>query len=173
MIKVTTSRDIGKFPAISKKEVGTIKVPVVGLFMPIPIKFGVKIEGVDLDSEAITEEYSGAIDQLMPKLATEIAKALDEALKASWSWSTGSRDIYDTGALARSGKVVASDNGIEVTYSAPYANIVHNGGYIQPYGNPNARPVYMPARPWVSSVLYGEGPYPQFDFDGFMKANLS
>jgi len=172
-MKITTSRDISKIPVVRKQEVGTIKVPVVGLVMGIPLTFGVRTEKIELDIEDIKQEYLEMIDELMPKLAVEVAKALDDALKASWSWSTGSRDIYDTGALARSGKVVANNNGIEVTYDAPYANIVHNGGYIQPYGNPNARPVYMPARPWVSSVLYGEGPYPQFDFEGFMKANLS
>lgn len=171
-MKVTTSRDLSKFPAISKQEVGTIKVPVIGLMMGIPLGFEARTEKVEIDTADIQQQYLEALDPLMPKLAAEIAKALDEALKASWSWTSGSRDIYDTGALSRSGKVVANGNGIEVTYSAPYANIVHNGGYIQPYGNPNARPVYMPARPWVSSVLYGEGPYPQFDFDGFMKANL-
>ena len=171
-MKVTTSKDLSKFPAISKQEVGTIKVPVIGLMMGIPLGFEARTEKTEIDTADIQQQYLEALEPLMPKLAAEIAKALDAALKASWSWTSGSRDIYDTGALARSGKVVANSNGIEVTYSAPYANIVHNGGYIQPYGNPNARPVYMPPRPWVSSVLYGEGPYPQFDFDGFMKANL-
>lgn len=171
-MKVTTSRDLSKFPAVSKQEVGTIKVPVVGLMMGIPLGFEARTEEFEIDTADIQQQYLEALEPLMSKLAAEIKKALDEALKASWSWTSGSRDIYDTGALSSSGKVVANGNGIEVTYSAPYANIVHNGGYIQPYGNPNARPVYMPARPWVSSVLYGEGPYQQFDFDGFMKANL-
>ena len=50
-----------------------------------------------------------------------------------------------------------------IEYRTPYANLVHNGGVIQPYGNPNAASVILPARPWITSLLTDEGPVPKYD----------
>lgn len=154
---------------------GQLKVPIIGLYLPVPISLDAIPKDIDpVDEQRLLAKAKEAIDRAMPKLAGEVEKALTAALKASvWSWTTGARDIYDTGELARSVDVLAKKDGISVSYSAPYAAIVHDGGYIHPYGNKNARPVYLPGRPWVSSVLYGGGPVPQFDFDGFLSKEIA
>lgn len=108
-----------------------------------------------------------AIAGELQQIAGELKMALDAALEAPvWAWSGGARDIYDTGALKASGTVLIKGLEIVVNYSAPYATLVHNGGYIFPYGNKSAQPIFLPGRPWVRSVLYGGGPVPQFDFVG-------
>ena len=173
-MKVTATDNLKK-TLKSKGELGELKVPVIGLHVGLPIIFGARVDKeIDaVDEEAILEEAQQQIDALMSELAKEVEAALTGALKSSvWSWKSGSRDIYDTGKLASSVSVTVTGDGISVSYSAPYANIVHNGGYIQPYGNSSARPVYLPARPWVTSVLYGDGPVPPFDFDDFIARNM-
>ena len=171
-----TARVTATGPNLPSKTViplGEFEMPVAGLNVVLPITFEVEAdENIDIMEEEILQEAREMIEELMPKLALEIQSALTNALRSSvWSWKGGSRDIYDTGELARSVRVEATGDGIRVSYSAPYADIVHNGGYVQPYGNKNARPVYLPPRPWVSSVLYGQGPYPQFDFEAFIERN--
>ena len=173
-MKVTATDNLKK-ALKSKGILGELEVPVIGLQMGLPISFGVRVDKeIDaVNEEAILEEAQQQIDALMSQLAKEVEAALTRALKSSvWSWKSGSRDIYDTGKLASSVSVTVTNDGISVSYSAPYANIVHNGGYIQPYGNASARPVYLPARPWVTSVLYGGGPVPPFDFDDFIARNM-
>lgn len=174
-MKVTATDNLGKSLKLSNLSVATLSMPVRGMVPPVPLSFDYRAGEMDdlIDENAIEGEFSGQIDALMGKLAQEVKGALDAALKSSvWTWKNGVRDIYDTGELASSGEVSVGADGIIVSYSAPYANLVHNGGYIYPYGNEKARPVYLPGRPWVSSVLYGEGPVPQFDFEGFFKSNL-
>ncbi len=83
-----------------------------------------------------------------------------------WAWRDGgARDIIDTGKLKASRKITVEGRRIDISYDVPYAGIVHFGGYILPYGNPNAEKVYLPARPWVDSVALGGGPVPKFDFE--------
>lgn len=78
----------------------------------------------------------------LPEVAAEFSQKLDDALRAVGA--------VDTGELLRSKSVVITRDGIEVTYDAPYAALVRFGGFIQPYGNPNARPVDIPGRDWVT-----------------------
>ena len=174
-MKVTVTDNFGNAFKATKKTVGKVEVGFVALKMVVPIVFDSDIE-LDkdvVDEQAIEAEVQAKINTLMGKLTKEVKSALDAALKAPvWAWNDGARDIFDTGELARSGSVTASPDGIIVSYSAPYANLIHNGGYIQPYGNKSARPVYLPGRPWIDSVLYGGGPVPQFDFDGFLADNI-
>jgi hypothetical protein len=174
-MKVNTTDNLAKTLGNSKGYLGELKVPVIGLKMGLPIGFKAKTEKVvdAIDEESMLAEAEKRLNEVMSNLAQEVEAALTEALKSSvWSWKGGARDIYDTGELARSVKVAVVDGGISVSYGASYANIVHNGGYIQPYGNTSARPIYLPPRPWISSVLYGDGPVAQFDFDDFLKRNL-
>lgn len=174
-MKVTATDNLSKSFSPSNFPVATLSVPVGGIVLPVPLGFDYRAgeTGDLIDENAIEGEFSDQVDALMGKLAQEVKGALDAALRSSvWAWKNGVRDIYDTGELASSGEVSAGAGGIIVSYGAPYANLVHNGGYIYPYGNKKARPVYLPARPWVSSVLYGGGPVPQFDFEGFLKSNL-
>lgn len=173
-MKVTSSISSAGSLLAESGSLGSIKIPLVGVYVPLAVTLSVRTETDDPVEEAeVLAQGKAALAQVTQKLAQEVESALQAALKASvWSWGDGARDIYDTGELASSGNVTANADGISVSYSAPYASIVHNGGYIYPYGNKNARPIYLPGRPWVSSVLYGGGPVPQFDFDGFLQREL-
>lgn len=174
-MRVTATDNFGNAFKATKKTVGKINVEFLALKMVVPIGFDSYIEFDEdvVDEQAIEAEVQAEINRLMSKLTKEVKSALDAALRAPvWTWNGGARDIFDTGELARSGSVTAGPDGIIVSYSAPYANLVHNGGYIRPYGNKSARPVYLPGRPWIDSVLYGGGPVPQFDFDGFLADNI-
>jgi hypothetical protein len=124
--------------------------------------------------ESVEDDLEGMLDKAFAGVARDLKKALDDAMESPvWKWSSGgSRDIVDTGSLKDSGSVIIDRNGVSVSYSSPYAGIVHDGGYIQPYGNPNARPVYYPKRPWIRATLLGGGPTPQFDFSASVMRNL-
>lgn len=74
-------------------------------------------------------------------------------------------NVIDTGNLKSSLQIDVRYNVIDITYDAPYADLMHYGGYIRPYGNPNAKKVYIPGRPWVENILNS------YDFgDAFMRA---
>lgn len=131
----------------------------------IPIEWDIKLAG-NAAADILTGMEEGV------KIANEIiAQKLGEALDAAidsavWKWRDGGpRDIYDTGKLKASRNISINSNKIVITYDVPYAGIVHFGGYILPYGNPNAKKVYLPARPWIDSVVIGGGPVPKFDFE--------
>jgi hypothetical protein len=118
----------------------------------------------------------GAISKGMGNSRTIIKSTLSEALHKAlegsyWNWPnetlrkngrivSSPRNIVDTGKLKKSQKVVTSYKGgtlaVAISYSAPYAGIVHYGGYVRPYGNVNARLASYPQRPWVHGVLRGE-----------------
>lgn len=128
---------------------------------------------------SISDNLSG-VESLIQKAIKEgtmnavkdLKLALDNAIRSGvWDGLQGNSDIYDTGELLSSGEVVADGSGIRVFYTAPYASLVHYGGYINPYGNINAR-VYLPPRPWVESVVSGGGPVPQFDFGRYYQEAL-
>ena len=163
----------GKAPPPSLAAVG-VDLPIV--VPPPPVVYvGMSIvTNVDLSRVIATEmEVIGEkeIKKAMGAMATKLNSALKAAIKSPvWAWSSGgARDIYDKGRLASSGNVTVEGLSLVVTYGAPYANLVHNGGYILPYGNPNARPVYLPGRPWVTSTIYGGGPVPKFNFGDELK----
>lgn len=132
----------------------------------IPIEWDVKIAGNDA-ADLLTSGIEEGIRVANQIVAEKLAAALDDAIdNAVWQWDEGgARDIYDTGKLKASRSVVVNGNKIIVSYDVPYAGIVHFGGYVIPYGNPNAEKVYLPARPWVDSVILGGGPVPKFDFE--------
>ena len=75
------------------------------------------------------------------------------------------RSLIDTGALKDTlmfkSKVQPTRATVQIIYTSPYAKITHYGGLIRPYGNQFARPVVLPARPWVSATL--RGGYPGVD----------
>lgn len=111
----------------------------------------------------------------------DLRAALDLGLESpQWGWpretkrvngSTAgtTRDIVDTGALKSSLKITEKNaqtkSTIGVTYTAPYAAMVHYGGAVQPYGNPRASTVIIPGRPWVSAVINGTHGFEKFDAD--------
>lgn len=113
------------------------------------------------------------LKEALPKTEPALASALNAAIASpSWEWAGGRRDIVDTGALKNSLQIEWRGMRAIVGYNQPYAAIVHEGGYIKPYGNTAAAPVYLPGRPWVKSVLIGGGPVPQFDWEAAIRAVL-
>lgn len=116
-------------------------------------------------------------------IQTQLTKALDEAIEASiWKWTPGvttkrkngeqvtsPRNILDTGELKNSLRMNIKGNSINVAYRRPGSLITHYGGYIRPYGNKNAAKVYLPPRPWVRSVMYGENGFEAFPFNDIWK----
>jgi len=117
-----------------------------------------------INEAQILNSLRNAINRANARIAIDLKVALDAALQASvWSTPSGTGDIYETGELLSSGSVTVGPNGVIVSYDAPYAALVHYGGYIHPYGNMSAR-VYLPPRPWLDSVVRGGGPVPEFNF---------
>lgn len=116
-----------------------------------------------IPNQEIIAKFESAINRASEKIAVELKRLLDEAI-ASPVWN--GEDIIDTGSLLSSGRVTVGKSGITIAYEAPYAALVHYGGYIHPYGNVNLR-VFMPPRPWVESVLYGGAGFKPFDFVGY------
>ena len=141
-----------------------------------------KVEG-----KAQTKKMQAAVNKAITrgaqKGATYVEKDLKAALDASisanvWSWpratlrQNGSeagttRDIVDTGKLRNSLEIKASFSvtkvGFQINYKTPYAGLVHYGGVIKPYGNPNAADVLVPGRPWVQAIFEGTHGQPKFD----------
>lgn len=148
------------------------KSPRVILSGSASIKGIVRIDVANVPGDKILAGFKRAIDRASERVKVDLEKALKQALTANvWKTPTGQADIYDTGELMASGTVTVDSNGITVAYSAPYAALVHYGGYINPYGNQSAR-VYLPPRPWVDSVLNGDGPVPQFDISKYYRQEI-
>lgn len=125
------------------------------------IKFDIEPSG--FSQAELVQKFQNAVNRATAKFAAELGDQLDAAIKAD-VWQGG--DLYDTGELLSSGRVVLTDNGFSVVYDAPYAMLLHYGGYIHPYGNENAR-VYLPPRPWVEAVLTGNGPIDQIQWERY------
>lgn len=146
----------------------------------------IKMPQVNLDktwSKSSTASFKRALtvsrQKGVDKAGTALQQALYKSLKSNtWVWpgstlrvngtTVGSpRDIYDTGRLYASQRLKVShqvtQSKLTVSYDSPYANIVHYGGYITPYGNLNANTVLIPARPWVVAVLEGTYGQPKLD----------
>lgn len=107
-------------------------------------------------------------------IVNDLRTALADAMSSSnWPRADGSRsDIIDTGELLSSGRVTATRDGITITYDAPYAALVHFGGYINPYGD-SSRRVYLPPRPWVDAVLRGGYGVNAFDFTSYYERHIA
>lgn len=142
-----------------------ISVPIPIPAVPIGVTFTARSFGrsVKLD---LVRSIERAITVGTENVGLQLEKKLDESMQSSgWGWTEGTRDIVDTGKLMNSVKIDVSARGISVNYDEPYAAIVHYGGYIQPYGDSTRRPVYIPGRPWISSLLDGEGPVQPIDYE--------
>ena len=116
--------------------------------------------------------FKAAIDRASARIAVDLKAALDEALRSNvWSTSSGTSDIYETGELLQSGSVTINQSGVTIAYDAPYAALVHYGGYINPYGNTTQK-VYLPPRPWVDSVMRGGNGIKAFDFARYYEEEI-
>lgn len=170
--------------------VGEIQPKIDPMELEIPFTFmppvTALIKGLKMIAPSVAEISSHArvqaeayINTVLPaaldRVAIELKGALDAALVSPiWAWPAGGpRDIVDTGSLLASGSVSIQGTTLSVNYSSPYADIVHYGGYIYPYGNKNLPPLYLPGRPWIESTLNGGGPVPQFNFQESIMRNLA
>ena len=162
--------------------IGEIEIEIAPIMPILPPDIEIEVDTVAfkkeidefIDPALIEDMAEEEMNALMEKLKQDVGKALDKAIMSPiWAWRDGTRDIYDTGRLMSSKLIIVTPLALTVSYSVPYANIIHNGGYIQPYGNPAARPVYLPARPWITAVLDGFGPMEGFDFEGFFIRELA
>lgn len=139
-----------------------IKIPIAKIRQYPEIKLGFK----NVPDQQLLQDLIVANDLAIEYTALYLGKALDAAMDASvWRWRDGSRDIIDTGELKSSLSIISNSKGLTIDYGAAYAALVHYGGYIIPYGDPKNKPVYLPPRPWVQSVIFGGGPVDQFDFE--------
>ena len=146
------SKDLIKMQKEMDKKAGDIidstDYELPGLTLP-KIKATLKASNADpLLAELETQHNKG-----VQAVKEAIENDLDDMMGASWGWTSGARDIVDTGALRDSKNVTVSGENILISYGEPYAQLIHSGGYIQPYGNKNAAAVYIPGRPWVGAVL--------------------
>lgn len=77
------------------------------------------------------------------------------------------RTLVETGELYRSLAIrpQINDRGVQVLgeYNSPYAAFTHYGGWIQPWGNPNAASKYITPRPWISAVFDGTHGFDKFN----------
>lgn len=129
--------------------------------------------GLQISTKFANKKFQPLIDAGLRKGDEIIKSGLTEALNNAmdskiWGWradgttfrkngevATSPRNIVDTGALKKSLRTNISMGNINIAYREPYSRIVHYGGYVVPYGNPNATKVYMPPRPWILSTLNG------------------
>lgn len=115
-------------------------------------------------------EFVKAFQSSVFNVEKQVSYWLNEAMEEStWIWTRptqrvngsfiqpGPRNIVDTGTLRNSKKLKTSFGStqakMQVTYTAPYAGLVHWGGYITNYGDPSRGQTYIPGRPWVQKVF--------------------
>lgn len=148
--------------AIKEAEQQKLPIPVVS-FPGFYYEF--EMSQAEAAFSADLADIQRAHTETVGEIAFEMNQHLQAMMRASWGWDGGARDIVDSGELLRSGGATVSGDTIEISYQSDYANLVHYGGYIQPYGNQNIQRVYIPGRPWISATL-GEanGPIAPFDW---------
>lgn len=155
----------------------TIKADLI-----LPSKAEIKASGTDPKDakEAIVKGTLAASNIVEQQLPTALSRALESPVwgpfnpKAPYARKndeivgSGTRDIIDMGGLHDSLKIttkfLTTKTQTVIQYTAPYAYLTHEGGAIQPWGNRNAATVILPARPWVRSVLTGDGPVPKYNY---------
>lgn len=132
------------------KEELTFKIPSA-----VPLK--IVVDTVEVQQLIDKIRNLNISDKLLRKLEGVVDAALTDAIStAQWKAYDGTTvDIVDTGALRDSQKVQVQGNSLVITYDVPYANLVHFGGYVIPYGNSFADRVFIPARPWTSIITDG------------------
>lgn len=154
--------------------------------------FRLNFETPKLDLKGKTDKQKAAMKRALTtgmargvgRIETSLSQALDAAMESStWNWPretvrrNGSvagttRDIVDTGTLKASKKVKAAYKQtkatISITYGAPYAALMHYGGYVIPYGRTGRAAKQIPGRPWITATLEGTNGIPKFDSDAIL-----
>jgi hypothetical protein len=134
-------------------------------------------------SNDITKELLRATQQAFAQVAGELTGRLDDSVSGNyWPWprdskrfgggrdladvskqwregsfNTGSpRSIVDSGQLKQSRDFSLNTSNLtaEWNWNADYAAAVHEGAYINPFGD-KSRTVQIPARPWTQAVIEG------------------
>lgn len=152
--------------------------------------FSFEMPQVQMKGRSVEEANKAANDALnrgvaagIKDSATAIKPALNEAMAQSvWAWPnttirkntsdvSSPRDIVDTTNLRDSMDTSTADKKLVITYTAPYANMVHYGGITNPYGRSKESFVY-PARPWISSLLEGTNGINKFPLLDIVNKNV-
>lgn len=97
------------------------------------------------DAEGIIDDLDDAVAKYAQDIARDLAAKLDASLV--------SYKLVKTGKLRDSLVVDVTRDSVTISYGVPYAALLQYGGYIKPYGNPNAKKVYIAPRPWVDDVF--------------------
>lgn len=171
----------------------TAKVPSVPKAEKFLITFPTPKPDISKTDKKVATKMKKAIvkgvQRGMARVETSLSKALDDALMGStWEWTgkatvrqngqtVGSpRNIIDTGFLRNSKSLKVSylqtKTTVEVKYNAPYANLVHFGGMIRPYGKEGRQLVALPPRPWITAVLEGGWGIEKLDVDSIVNEAL-
>ena len=119
-------------------------------------QMGITFDMKDITTKTALKDWRAQITENMVKslygAIPEVGRLLDDALESPvWGWADGTRDIVDTGALKESAVIDVDGFGFVVSYTMPYAAIVHYGGVTR-------NGFVYPARPWVQAVMVGGGP---------------
>lgn len=145
--------------------------------MAIKIAYGAKTPKVKVETNS-KKERQEALAALVRgvqggarRIESYLPALLDKAMDSSaWSWprptarkngsfAGTSRNIVDTGelkgSLSVSVKFMKTKTNFMIKYSAPYAALIHEGGYIAPYGRTDLSPSFIPGRPWIKAVMEG------------------
>lgn len=127
------------------------------------IDLDVKVKIPTDGASSIIDKVEEATDIALSIIATEIGGYLDSAMTSS-IWGGNDPDIVDSGKLRNSLTITRSGSSIIISYDEPYAKLIHYGGYIIPYGNENADRKYIEGKPWVDSIIFGDGPIARYDY---------
>lgn len=98
-------------------------------------------------------ESNNILGGLERELEQEIEKEIQKVLASYLDREITSVGAVDTGKLKGSASISIVNGEIVVNYDVDYALFVHEGGYVTPYGNPNAQKVFVPGRPWVQQAF--------------------
>ena len=134
--------------------------------------------------EQVLARFEEGVTRSSFALRLEVEARLENAIRSSsWNWprqtqrkngrvAGGTRNIVDLGSLllSQETKLRSSKNkySIKMVNSAPHAKITYYGGYIVPYGNPNAGATYIPGRPWVEAIFKGTHGQPKLNLRSFL-----
>ena len=150
----------------SIKTIESIKPKIEVPYVPMPdinLDYDDSMARLAFNTRISAAEYAN--DQAIQAVGNALRVGLNTMMASMWAWEGGARDIIDTGALMASQDVLVTSRKIAISYASPYANLIHYGGYVRPYGNMNIEKRYIPGRPWISATL-GQmpGPAPPVDY---------